>query len=192
MPITERTKKTVPLGSGHNYIFDYDGETLDIPAIIAKCTAENRYGTTTGGATLTYTAEKHTETDDLGYVQRTILTKEESKLKLGVFSWAPGMLEKLVATYRSEVKGNYRIHRIGGIDNDNGKKYIVVFEHVDKIYGNLYVIIVGTNTAGLSIAFAKDAVSKLEPEYTAEPNDDEGTQIIIAESLPATAQNSEG
>lgn len=70
--------------------------------------------------------------------------------------------------------------RLGGLNNDNGKQYMIVFEHVDKQLGNLYIIIVGSNSNGLSMAFAKDNTTKLEPEFSAVPQDTDGTLCMIA------------
>lgn len=183
-----RDKKTAVLGSGHNYILEYTGTLPAVAEIVGQCTAENRYGTTYNGATLTYTAETHEESDDLGYVTATIYTKEDVKLKLGVFSWSPDMLDKLVATCRIAKEGDYTVAKLGGLGNDNRKNYLVVFEHVDKRAGNLYVIIVGKNTNGLSLAFAKDNVTKLEPEFTASPQDDDGTLVMLVAGPPAAGQ----
>lgn len=192
----KRDMKTVPLGSGNNYVAEFTTLPATPADIVALCKDENFAGHTTGGATFTYNATTHTEKDDLGFVQRTIITEEEAKLKLGIFIWDPSFLTKLVATGRSSVTEDqkYRVTKLGGIDNDNGKKYVVIFEHVDKVYGNLYVVLVGTNTAGLTLQFAKDSTSKLEPEFTAEPHDDKGTLIQIIEKLPETtpSQNSQG
>ena len=68
---------------------------------------------------------------------------------------------------------------------EDGKQYLVVFKHTDPKYQPLYVAIVGTNSAGLQIAFARDNTSKLEPEFTALPSDDAGTLIYIVEEKTA-------
>lgn len=185
----KRTSKTVPLGSGNVYVAEFDGALPSISELITSvCVTENKYGSTTGGATLTYTATKHEEKDDFGVLSRCVTTDETAKMGWGVFSWAPEMLGKLVATAESKTEDGYYVTRIGGLENDDGKSYIVVFEHVDKKYGNLYAIIVGTNTADLSIAFKKDDTSKLQPEFTAEPQDERGTLILIAEKAPEETQ----
>lgn len=176
-----RTKKSVPIGSGYGHLIEYTG-TLQAPSALIKSLSEDtRVGTTTGGATLTYTGTTHEEKDDLGTVSRVITTDEGVKLKLGVFSWEPGIIEKLVSTARTDDSDEtYHVLKLGGLNNDNGKNYVFVFEHIDKKLGNLYIIIVGSNTNGLSLAFAKDATTKLEPEFTAVPQDDDGTLCSIA------------
>lgn len=186
-----RDQKTAVLGSGHNYILPYTG-TIPTPAqIVAQCVPEKRFGTTYSGATLTYTVETHEESDDMGFVVANILTKEEVKLKLGAFSWNLDMLTKLASTARVVDDGALRVARLGGLDNDSGANHLVVFEHVDKKQGNMYIVIVGSNSNGLSMAFAKDNVTKLEPEFKAVPQDDDGTLVMIIEA-PAPAQNAPG
>lgn len=180
-----RTKKTVPLGSGRFYISEYDGAVLTTEKIVAACAEDNQFGETKGGATLTYTATEHKEQDDHGVLTRVIVTEEEAKLKGGIFSWMPEMLTKLVRTGRVSDEEKYRVVKIGGLNNDDGKQHIVVFKHIDPKYPPLYVAIVGTNSAGLQIAFARDSSSKLEPEFTAMPGDDEGTLIFIVEEKVA-------
>lgn len=175
-----RDKKSVPIGSGYGHLIEYTG-TLDKPsALIAKLGEDTRVGTTSGGAMLTYTGTTHEEKDDLGTVGRVIMVEEEVKLKLGIFSWEPGIIEKLVSTARTDATDEtYNVLKLGGLNNDNGKTYVFVFEHIDKKLGNLYIIIVGSNTNGLSLAFAKDSTTKLEPEFTAVPQDDDGTLCTI-------------
>ena len=187
-----RNKKSVPLGSGRCYVAELtEGMSLMAADLVALCTDENLLGETKNGATLTYTASVHKEQDDHGVLIREITTKEEAKLKLGVFSWCLDTLNLLAATARKVKEGEYDVLKLGGLNNDNGTSYVVVFKHIDPKLGNLYVAIVGTNTAGLILAFARDNTTKLDPEFTALPCDDEGTLIKMFEALPAAnAQNS--
>lgn len=183
-----RNKKTVPLGSGRCYVAELtEGMTLQAAELVALCTDENLLGETKNGATLTYTANVHKEQDDHGVLIRVITTDEEAKLKLGVFSWCLDTLTLLAATARKVKEGEYDVLKIGGLNHDDGKSYVVVFKHLDPKEGDLYIAIVGSNTAGLSLAFARDNTTKLEPEFTALPSDDEGTLIKMFEALPAAA-----
>ena len=61
-----RSKKTVPLGSGRFYISEFSGSMPDAVALVALCTAESQFGETKGGATLTYSATEHKEQDEIG------------------------------------------------------------------------------------------------------------------------------
>lgn len=183
-----RNKKTVPLGSGYTYVVELKEDSIpDAAALVALAVDENKIGETIKGATLTYSCTNHREKDDHGILMRVIMTDEEAKLKLGVFSWCPETLTQLVSTGRIEKQGEYDVLKIGGLSKDNGKKYIVIFKQVDPQEGDLYVAIVGTNTAGLSLAFARDNTTKLEPEFTALPCDGEGTLIEMFEGKPAQA-----
>lgn len=183
-----RSRKTVPLGSGRFYLSEFGGEMPGAEALAALCTDDNLIGETTGGATLTYSFSEHKEKDDHGKLMRVVIVDEEAKLKGGIFSWFRETLKKLVRTGRLSTEGKYNVLKIGGLDNDDGKQYIVVFKHIDKKYPPLYVAIVGTNSAGLSIAFARDNTSKLEPEFSAVPCDDEGSLIYIIEETVETAE----
>ena len=183
-----RNKKTVPLGSGFCYVVELKEDAIpDAAGLVALAVDENKIGETSKGATLTYSCTNHREQDDHGILMRVIMTEEEAKLKLGVFSWCPETLTQLVSTGRIEKQGEYDVLKIGGLAKDNGKKYIVIFKQVDPQEGDLYVAIVGTNTAGLSLAFARDNTTKLEPEFTALPCDGEGTLIEMFEGKPAQA-----
>lgn len=187
-----RDKKSVPLGSGRCYVAELtEGMTLQAAELVALCVDENLLGETKNGATLSYTANIHKEQDDHGILIRVITTEEEAKLKLGVFSWCPDTLTLLASTARKVKEGDYDVLKIGGLNNDNGKSYVVVFKHIDPKLGDLYVAIVGSNTAGLSLAFARDNTTKLEPEFTALPSDEEGTLIKMFEALPAASAASE-
>lgn len=175
-----RTSKSIPIGSGYLHLLEYTSTLAALPTLIGQLGPRTRFGTTTGGATLTYTGTIHEEKDDLGTIGRVITTEEEVKLKAGIFSWEPGMFAQVLSTARvDDTDQTYKILRIGGLNNDNGKKYVIVFEHIDRQLGNLYVVIVGSNTNGLSLAFAKDNTTKLEPEFTATPQDDDGTLCSI-------------
>lgn len=174
----------IPLGSGYIYIAEYKGS---IPADEAIETADNLFGYVQKGATIVYKPEKKTIKDDMGHVSRTITTSEEATLKCGFIAWSVKKLPQLVATGRKATVGNKTTIKIGGISNDDGLRYVVRFVHPDKELGDLRITIVGTNTAGLSLAYAMEEGTLLEPEFTAEPCDGEGTLIIMEETAPTVS-----
>ena len=99
-------------------------------------------------------------------------------------TWNGKTLEKLCNTARiTEVSGK-RTVKIGGIGNQDGKKYIIRFVHLDPIDGDVRITIVGSNQAGFKMAFAKDKATIVDAEFKAEPNDNEGTLIILEETIP--------
>lgn len=175
----------ITLGSGHFYATEFAGE---IPEDSTIETEENRLAYTKGGATVEYTTETYTEQDDYKLKTKTIITTEDVVVKGGLLAWNGKTLEKLCATARvsdDPVQGK-RTVKIGGVGNDNGKKYLIRFVHEDKGGQNKRITIAGKNQAGFSMAFAMDAGTTLEPEFKAEPLDDEGTLLLYEEAIPKT------
>ena len=125
--------------------------------------------------------------DDLGVVQKTILTSEDVTLKAGLLTWCAKTLEKLCATARVTETAKKRTVKIGGIKNQNHKKYLIRFLHEDSEDGNIRVTIVGRNEAGFSFTFAKDAESTIEPQFKAHPMDKDGTLLIFDEDIVTEA-----
>ena len=183
----KRDKNVITLGSGIPYIVEYNAET-GIPDVETLCTEENRLGYIKGGAALEYTAEPYEEKDDLGYVSKIIVTSEELLLKLGLLTWNGKTLEKLIdrcSVTEDTAKGTRTI-LIGGAGNAQGKDWVVCFKHEDKKDGNLWVIVRGSNSAGLTLTFAADEGTVLEPEFKALPCDDNGTLAKLIEEIPKT------
>lgn len=180
--MAKRDKDTIPLGSGIPYLMEYT-DTIPTPEEI--CTEQYRLGYVQGGASIEYTEETHVEKDDLGYVYKEVTTEEEAVMKLGLLTWNGDSLTKLIDRSTSETKDGMRVTKIGGAGNAKGKYYVLCFHIPDKVDGDMWVMIVGRNSAGASIAFAKDAGSKIEPEFRAKPHDEAGTLVRIFEKLPA-------
>lgn len=179
----KRNKDTIPLGSGIPYMVEYTDEIPETPAEV--CTEENRLGYVQSGASLEYSEDTHVEKDDLGRVYKEVTTEEEVLLKLGLLTWNGESLAKLIDRSTTEEKDGMRVTKIGGPGNAKGKYYVVCFHIPDKVDGDMYVMIVGRNTAGASISFAMDSASKIEPEFRAIPHDEDGTLVRIYEKLPA-------
>lgn len=179
----EKKKDSITLGSGDFYIMEFDGT---VPELETMKTEENRLAHTKGGASIEYTVETYTEKDDFGRVSKTIITTEEAILKGGLLAWDGVDITKLCATARisEDSEKGIRTVKIGGTANDNGKSYAVLFHHPDAKDGDQSVLVVGKNTAGLTITYSTDEGSVLEPEFTAEPMDDEGTLIQFTETIP--------
>lgn len=172
------TKDKITLGSGIPYIVEYDGE---MPSVEEICVEENRLGYVKGGAELTYTEETYEEKDDLGYVSKVITTTEEAILKLGLLTFNGNTLTNLVDRCTvTEADGKRTIH-IGGAGNAQGKEWAICFYQEDKKDGNLWVLLRGRNTTGLTLTFASDAGTVVEPQFKALPHDDKGTLITIIE-----------
>lgn len=175
----------IRLGSGKLYCMEFTGT---LPEISAICVDKNRLGYIQGGATLEYKPSFYEAKDDLGYVSKSILTEEEVTLKSGVLTWNGATLEKLCSTARvSEDKSKkLRIVKIGGAGNANGKKYVLCFHHSDKVDGDVWIMIVGTNQNGFDIAFLKDKETVIDAEFKALPGDKEGTLVTFIEETEKT------
>lgn len=167
------------LGSGKIYATEFTGNAIPEDATIE--TTDNRLGHIKGGATLEYAPEFHIAKDDLGEVQKSRLVNEEVKLKTGLMTLDGNNISKLAATARVTEGSGKRTVKIGGAGNDNGKKYLIRFVHEDAEDGDIRLTIVGRNESGFSLAFAKDAESVVDAEFTAFPNDTEGTLVIYEE-----------
>lgn len=182
--LTKRTKKTITLGSGTPYIMEFTGT---LPARADICKPDNLLGYVKGGAALEYTVEPYEEKDDLGYVSKTIITAEDALLKLGLITWNGKTLEYLVDRCKVTEASGVRTIKIGGAGNAQGKQWVICFHHADKKDGDLWVTIVGTNTAGLTLTLAADAGTVLEPEFKALPAiDEDGALVQIEEEMDAT------
>lgn len=176
------------LGSGTIYIAEYSGS---IPTDAVLEVAGNKLGAVSGGATLEYSSESYTAISDDGTAKKTVLTNENVVLKGGICTFDGNTLAKLCATARVTTTTTKRTVKIGGIGQQNGKSYVVRFVHDDPV-GKIRVTIVGQNTAGLSIAFAKDRETVINPEFTAIPSDTDGTLVIYEEEIPVTSGGGSG
>lgn len=182
--MAKRSKDTITLGSGKIYLKLLEGDEA-LPTVDALCVEDNLYGYIKGGASLEYTQETYEEKDDLGFVSKIITTNEEALLKCGILTWNGESLKKLVDRCGSTEADGKRVTKIGGAGNAQGGYYAICFFHEDKIDGNLWVLIKGRNTAGLTITFAADSGTVIEPEFKAMPHDTDGTLIELIEEIDA-------
>lgn len=182
--MAKRTTKNITLGSGKAYLMEYDGT---MPTTSQICVEANLLGYIKGGATLTYTETTYEEKDDLGYVHKIITTEEEAKMKLGLITWNGTTLTKFVdrGNTTEDAQNGIRTTKIGGAGNAQGKSYVLCFLHEDQKDGNVWVMITGRNTAGLSLAWGTGAGTVVEPEFTAQPHDSDGTLIEFIEEISA-------
>lgn len=175
----DETKK-IPLGSGDLYCIEYSGT---IPADVTFETDTNRLGHVTGGASFEYKPSYYTAKDDLNRVHKTVVTDEEASLKAGIITWNTAVLNKLIQTGTVEEKSGIRTLKIGGLTGQSNKKYLFRFVNRDKVDGDTKVTILGSNEAGIAIAWAKDKEAAINPEIKAVPLDDNGTLAIINEEI---------
>lgn len=170
----------IVLGSGTLYCMEFsdalpENNTIEQPS--------NILGYIKGGASIEYVPTYYEAKDDLGKVSKVVITEEEATLKSGIMTWNGNTLAKLSNTARVTENGGKRIVKIGGVGNDNGKKYVIHFLHEDPTDGDVRVTIVGQNQAGFTLAFVKDQETVIDAEFKAQPQDGEGTLILYTEDL---------
>lgn len=182
--MAKREKSTITLGSGKIFLQAFADA---MPTVEDLCKEENLLGYIKGGAALEYTEETYEEKDDLGYVSKVITTSEEALLKCGLLTWNGTTLQKLVDRCTVTEAEGKRTVKIGGAGNAQGNYYAICFLHEDKADGNVWVMIKGRNTAGVTLTFAVDSGTIMEPEFKAMPHDEAGTLVEFIEETGATA-----
>lgn len=181
--MAKRDKTNITLGSGKIYLTPY---TDTVPDVATLCVDDNLLGYIKGGASLEYTEETYEETDDLGFVKKVITTSEEAILKCGLLTWNGSTLKSLIDRCTVTEAAGKRTVKIGGAGNKQNTNYAICFHHEDKTDGDLWILIIGRNTAGATLSFAKDAGSVIEPEFKALPQDDDGTLVQLIEETSTT------
>ncbi len=151
----------ITLGSGRIYVVEYTGNTIPEDSVIE--TTANQFGFTKGGATLSYETEYTEIEDDCGDIKESLLKTDKATFKCGAFMGKPEDISKICPTASTSTTGSVTTVKIGGVSNDNNKKYVVRFKHVTR---DLRVTIVGRNTDGFELAFSADDAVTLEPTFT--------------------------
>lgn len=179
----KRDAEVITLGSGDLMIKEY----TDVMPEYSEFKAEtDLLGRIQGGATLEYKGTWYEAKDDTGKVVKTIITEEEATLKSGILTWNGKTLAKLCSTARVTETGGIRTVKIGGVGNHDGKSYAICFHHIDKVDGDVWVVIRGVNQGGFSLAFVKDKETVIDAEFKCLPQDDEGTLIQYVEEMTKT------
>lgn len=180
----KRTKENITIGSCKAYLTVVE-DTMPAKDDLFK--EENLVGYIKGGAALEYTEETYEEKDDLGLVSKIITVSEEALVKLGLITWNGDTLAQLIDRCTVTEAEGVRTVKIGGAGNAQGKYYALGLHHEDKQDGDLWVIIKGRNTAGVTLTLATDSGTLLEPEFKAMPHDDAGTLVELIEETTEAA-----
>ena len=185
MAENKRDAEVITLGSGDLMIKEY---TDAMPAYSEFNPSTDLLGRIQGGCTLEYKGTWYEAKDDTGKAVKTIITEEEATLKSGILTWNGKTLAKLCSTARVTEDGGLRKVKIGGVGNHNGKSYALCFHHVDKVDGDVWVVVRAVNQGGFSLAFAKDKETVIDAEFKCLPQDTEGTLIEYVEEIAASAE----
>jgi hypothetical protein len=133
----------------------------------------------------------------MGKVSKTILTEEEVTLKSGLMTFCGTTITYLCdtaevsTTEATQEKSARRIVKVGGIGRQGRKQYVICFHHEDPVDGDIWVMIVGQNEAGFTLAFAKDKETVVDAEFKASPMDSEGTLIHYEEEIVEDEEETE-
>lgn len=179
----------IPLGSMDVYVTEWTGT---IPTNEELEVEKNMIGRTKNGASVTYGSDWYLAESDDGKAKKRRLTKETASISYGAITWNADTISALIATARVEEKDSKRTAKIGGIENDNGKRYLIRCVHHDKIDGDVRVTAVGVNTNGWEAAFKPDSETVIQPTFECEPLlDDEGTLLLYEEEVIEPAPTAE-
>lgn len=164
----------IVLGSGYIYVVELPSSG-QVPADGTLEVAANQFGYTKGGATLSYETEYTEVSDDNGQVKEQFLSSDKMTLKAGALMGKPSDIARICPTAESTTTSGVTTVKLGGVGNDNDKKYVIRFKHKTE---PLRVTIVGKNTDGFELSFAADDGVTLEPTFTASAMDSQG---VLAE-----------
>lgn len=177
----------IPLGSGNVYIYEWDGSS-DMPTYDELEVDSNLIGRTKNGATVEYTTEVYTAVSDDGKARKTKITAEEATMTWGLITWNRTTLLNILSNSvnggTSPLLPSDSVRtKIGGMDNDNGKRYLVHFWHKDPVDGDIRITMFGKNVSGWSAAFSPNSETVLQPKFQGEPLDSTGALIYYDEEI---------
>lgn len=171
----------IQLGSMDFYVMVFTGA---IPEDSVIETEENMIGRTKNGGTINYTANWYVAESDDGKAKKRKLTGENATIGYGNITWNGNTIATLVATARVSEKDGKRTTKIGGITNDNGKRYLIRGVHRDATDGDVRITGVGVNTSGWEAVYSPTQETIINPSFELEPKlDDEGTLLIYEEEI---------
>lgn len=172
----------IVLGSGDLYLFEFTGEIPEDSVIEADA---NRAGNIKSGCVLEYSFSSLTVEDDKGRVKKTILTKEDVKLKTGLITWTENWFKALIPTARVDTttKANHRIIKLGGLANQGNSKWLFHFVHTRDDGRKLRITVTGKNVGTVSLKFDTENPTTVDAEIAAESLDGDGTLVIYDDEL---------
>ena len=169
----------VTLGSGDLYIAQYSGV---MPEDEEFETEENKIGSIKAGAELSYSPETYEVTNGYGIVLKRFITKEEVIFKSGLLAWNLDVLSKLCMGGDVTKTSTKSVLKIGG-KRRGIKKVALRFIHTMDDGKTIKVTMVGTPSAGFTLAFNPDEETVIDAEFTAMAQDTEGTLVLIEKEI---------
>lgn len=171
----------IPLGSMDFFVLPWTGTIPEDKEIEKEI---NMIGRTKNGATINYTANWKTAKSDDGKAVKRKLTEESASISYGNITWNAKTINTLISTARTTESEGKRKTKIGGVQNDNGIRYLIRGVHKDKVDGDIRVTGVGVNTGGWESVFSSDNETIVTPTFELEPlMDNEGTLLEYEEEV---------
>lgn len=171
----------IPLGSMDFYVVPWTGTK---PADTTLEVEANMIGRTKNGATINYTANWYTAKSDDGKALKRKLTEETASISYGNITWNANTLKTLIATARVTSADSKRTVKIGGVQNENGIRYLIRGVHKDKVDGDIRITAVGVNTGGWEAAFSPTGETIITPTFECDPLlDSDGTLLEYEEEI---------
>ena len=160
----------VLMGAGEFFVKPYEGGGIKLKEI---CVDDNYAGETQGGAEFNYSMTPYVIEDDNGKLRKRFMTKAEAYLKTGLLTVDVKALGNLmsVGVLKAAEEGSGDVLELTG-GNAAFKQFVVVYRYPKDKEKGLYIYIgmVATNTAPLTLAFAKDKETVVELQFDADTN----------------------
>lgn len=179
----------IRLGSMDFYVTEWTGTVPDNAELEKD---SNFLGRTKNGATIGYNAEWYTAKSDDGKAVKRKLVGEEVTINYGNITFNANTIKSITATARVSETGGKRIAKIGGVANDDGKRYLIRGVHRDKVDGDIRITAVGVNTGGWSTAYQNNQETVLQQSFSCDPMDSDGTLLEYEEEILKADAEDEG
>ena len=171
----------IPLGSMDFFVIPWTGTVPDDKEIEKEI---NMIGRTKNGATINYTANWYTAKSDDGKAIKRKLTEENASISYGNITWNSKTIDTLIATARTTESEGKRKTKIGGVQNENGTRYLIRGVHKDKVDGDIRITGVGVNTGGWEAVFSPGSETTITSTFECEPLlDSDGTLLEYEEEV---------
>lgn len=166
--------KSITLGSGNVYMLPYiEGAAMPTDAEFEQNT--NMVGRTKNGATLNYSGTYYAAVSDDGVAKKRRLNEETASFSWGIMTWKAETIDKLLRTAqaRTDTEGDDTIAvvEVGGIGNQQPKKFWLHFVGGDDDDGKITLTGCGENIDALMIAFVNTSETVLTPNFEFDPYD---------------------
>ncbi len=180
---SKMTKDTF-YGSGKVYSIAYEDGAVDKATIMTKLetimTSENQIGYLKNGFTFTVETETLSDQSDLGEMKIDTITSEKGKCEFSLFNASLAVIAEQYPTAAVTSNTNdATIVEVGGIENMDDTKHIIVFHHHDTQEGDTIAVSVGKNMSGFSTAWKQDSVTPFACSFEAQPYNDSGRFYML-------------